>query len=448
MSKHAQLSDGTLLEFPDDTPDDVMDKVVRQHIDAPHGATGSWGDPLPPPAPAADPTKPGYALKEGLNEGVNQLANVGHGVVQAVTGIPGMVHAAAQPLLKLTHGDVSGAAHDVGGMARSMVAPVGTIAQEAGALVAPGSVNAPPQQQMDQASRGVGTLAGGLVLPDAAAETAGAASAAATGPALQDLASRARLARAKNPIADSATSISLTRPASLVQPVASAGAAVAAPVLEKLAQIRSGGAPPPDVVPGSPEYNVVKMGINPSGYKANLSSIYNIPDLMKEVPELKNTSPGPAFDQKLLNGFKRAEHNLVAAEDSIPDDTPVDTGDAVKKLSDMEAQYSDQLNNKAVRSIAKVRDGLEALGTNIPWDQFIKIKRTFFDEVPLSSSAGRDAYQVFKQMSDKVSAATGAGLTEANKSYFVTKIAIENAKIKPVKLPDGSFKAVRIMEKP
>lgn len=34
MTKHAQLPDGTVLEFPDDTPDDVMDKAVRAHLGA------------------------------------------------------------------------------------------------------------------------------------------------------------------------------------------------------------------------------------------------------------------------------------------------------------------------------------------------------------------------------------------------------------------------------
>lgn len=32
MTKRAQLADGTILEFPDDTPDAVMDRVVRQHV--------------------------------------------------------------------------------------------------------------------------------------------------------------------------------------------------------------------------------------------------------------------------------------------------------------------------------------------------------------------------------------------------------------------------------
>jgi hypothetical protein len=32
MSKQAQLADGTILDFPDDTPDEVMDRVVKKHL--------------------------------------------------------------------------------------------------------------------------------------------------------------------------------------------------------------------------------------------------------------------------------------------------------------------------------------------------------------------------------------------------------------------------------
>lgn len=32
MTREAQLPDGTILEFPDNTPDAVMDKVVKSHI--------------------------------------------------------------------------------------------------------------------------------------------------------------------------------------------------------------------------------------------------------------------------------------------------------------------------------------------------------------------------------------------------------------------------------
>ncbi|MFT4178756.1 MAG: hypothetical protein QM612_04730 [Thermomonas sp.] len=54
MSKYAQLPDGTTLEFPDGTPDDVIDKIVKAHIEG-AGSTLSQPAPspqqVPPPAP-------------------------------------------------------------------------------------------------------------------------------------------------------------------------------------------------------------------------------------------------------------------------------------------------------------------------------------------------------------------------------------------------------------
>lgn len=35
MTKRAQLADGTVLEFPDETPDEVMDRAVRRHMTSP-----------------------------------------------------------------------------------------------------------------------------------------------------------------------------------------------------------------------------------------------------------------------------------------------------------------------------------------------------------------------------------------------------------------------------
>lgn len=51
MSRHAQLPDGTTLEFPDDTPDDVMDRAVRAHVANPQNdsrAIGVFGGALKP----------------------------------------------------------------------------------------------------------------------------------------------------------------------------------------------------------------------------------------------------------------------------------------------------------------------------------------------------------------------------------------------------------------
>lgn len=66
MSKHAQLPDGTVLEFPDETADDVMDRVVKQHL-------GVAAAPVATPPPAAG----GYGseILGGIKRGLTALKN-------------------------------------------------------------------------------------------------------------------------------------------------------------------------------------------------------------------------------------------------------------------------------------------------------------------------------------------------------------------------------------
>lgn len=45
--RQAQLSDGTVLEFPDETPDDVMDNTVRSHLSSPSGFSSEMGNATP-----------------------------------------------------------------------------------------------------------------------------------------------------------------------------------------------------------------------------------------------------------------------------------------------------------------------------------------------------------------------------------------------------------------
>lgn len=190
------------------------------------------------------------------------------------------------------------------------------------------------------------------------------------------------------------------------------------------------------LAPGSSEYMMMKAGINPSGFTAARSTLRNLPYLTDAVPELRNTPPGRMFDQKLMNGYNRAISERTAADQSVPQDTPVPTADMVKQLTELEGKYADQLQNSSVRTIAKVKDGLQELGPSIPWSQFQKIKQGFFNEVRLSSAAGGQAYQVFKQALEKIS----PDLAAANQKYFTVKTALENAKIDPAT-------GLRIMDK-
>jgi hypothetical protein len=150
-------------------------------------------------------------------------------------------------------------------------------------------------------------------------------------------------------------------------------------------------------------------------------AIENAEYLLKEIPELNGLPPGKTFNTRLFNGFQRIGHELKATEASIPRDRSVPVADAVSKLSDIQNNAARFGENPAVKSIQKLKDLLGE--TTITWEEFIKHKRSFFDEVDLSSAAGREAYQVLKELSNEVSPALG----KLNQSWFTAKTAMELA---------------------
>lgn len=96
----------------------------------------------------------------------DQAANVLTGIPQAITGIPGMVKEAAGLGVDALSGNAMGtldrAKRIVGGMAQ----PFTTTARGVGALVAPGSVQAPSDEDWAQAAQGAGAQLGAAALPN------------------------------------------------------------------------------------------------------------------------------------------------------------------------------------------------------------------------------------------------------------------------------------------
>ncbi len=98
MSKRAQLPDGTILEFPDETPDAIMDQRVKEHLavlQTPDKGTVSTaqaqqGFAAKPFGP--DERSPSQVLQDSIG---NNLEGVG----QFVAGIPGMVKEAGSAIL-------------------------------------------------------------------------------------------------------------------------------------------------------------------------------------------------------------------------------------------------------------------------------------------------------------------------------------------------------------
>lgn len=189
MSKQAHLADGTILDFPDETPDDVMDAAIKHHIatenlkaaqaakhpTAKEAGTGPIGAVAP---------QPGYvvpALKDIAHRGAQFIEEQGPemagaavgGIAGAPLGPAGVIAGgaegaavvrAARLAYRAKYGDtpapstIGEAASDIGGQA------IGGALQEAGPEVAKlGSA------AIDAAASRVGVSASGVGSPAAAA---------------------------------------------------------------------------------------------------------------------------------------------------------------------------------------------------------------------------------------------------------------------------------------
>lgn len=128
MSKQAQLHDGTILEFPDDTPDSVMDGAVKKHLQA------NW---KPQRRTAADLKERADFYRAGHNEaagdnsfGKNLVLGVGKSLVDTGRGFKQLVGMAgeqdvdrAREVDRDLMGTVGGNIGNVGGTALQIISP-------------------------------------------------------------------------------------------------------------------------------------------------------------------------------------------------------------------------------------------------------------------------------------------------------------------------------------
>ena len=87
MAKRAQMADGTILEFPDNTPDDVMDRVAKQHASS--APKGTWYD-----RPAPKPRTIGNYLGMGtraISKGVGDIVSM----ADSLAVVPNLINMAA-----------------------------------------------------------------------------------------------------------------------------------------------------------------------------------------------------------------------------------------------------------------------------------------------------------------------------------------------------------------
>ncbi len=114
--------------------------------------------------PWVSPTNPLYAPLEGTRESLHMLGNQLQGAPQAITGIPSTISNGASALWDMISGKGTGKAQ---AMVEGALKPATTSLQGAGALIAPASINAPSEQEFNQAAQGAGANAAGLALGEA-----------------------------------------------------------------------------------------------------------------------------------------------------------------------------------------------------------------------------------------------------------------------------------------
>lgn len=192
-------------------------------------------------------------------------------------------------------------------------------------------------------------------------------------------------------------------------------------------------APTPIGKPTPAEVTMAEQALAPTGNQKRLSTIRNTPDLLEIAPELRGLPPGPQFDATLHQGFKNMEALVDAAEKSVPRNTKVSLQELKSDLLAVQSDYTLRAMPKAVaevqRVIDKMNDRFGASSANVPWEDFIQVKRNLLKESRAASSTPlRRAYGMFMKATAEIS----PELSKANKGYSTYMRALENANMDPL----------------
>jgi hypothetical protein len=269
----------------------------------------------------------------------------------------------------------------------------------------------------------------------------------------EDLAARAKQYRAANPIGENIMeSVNLKEPLRSIpaagRAVKSAAAGAVAPVLQAAADRSMGGTAaytpygevpgqqgPADLLVDKPlpkipqEILTAREALLEDGKPRSAANVdratQNAKYLLDAEPSLRGIKPGLVFNKRLFNALDNTGHALRTAEESLPSNTPVPVGDAgaaIQDIADNAAQFGE---STAVKAAGKLVD-LFQNGT-ITWEQFLKEKRAFFDEVKLSSPTGKSVYAVLQN----ITADMNPELARLNQKWYTLKTSSELAEMSP-----------------
>lgn len=316
---------------------------------------GEWvvepvnGDPHPqnPPQTMNDERSAGRVA-------IDQAKNVLSGIPQAITGIPDALAGGVGAIGQMLTGGGTSQAQD---MLKGITQPFSTVARGVGALVAPDSVQAPSNQEWEQAAQGAGAQLGGELLG------AGAM----------------KLAKAKSLRAAQETKGRTLR-----------------------SRIAPRGERPPPMAPTKAS-RAMEMKMAPSGKEAQLGAERIAPELA-ENPVLAQAK-AYRFNQKLHEEYKIAGANVHAAEQSVPRTTKIPQQTVTDGLETVIEKYREMGATEAATAVAREWEKWAAKDANIPWEDYITVKRRLGDQMKVMGQ--------FRETGTAAEKATGAAMKEA-----------------------------------
>lgn len=176
--------------------------------------------------------------------------------------------------------------------------------------------------------------------------------------------------------------------------------------------------------PTAAEITATERAIKPLGRKAQQSTIRNIPQLAKVAPELFPVDY-QTFPAKAMQSLERMTKTIETAEAAVPRETMVPRQPILDGFAALAEEYKARGIPSAELAIENVAKRWLELPEQIPWEQFVKMKRGFFDNTATAANSTplMRAYGHLMDASSKVSTA----LAEANRAYSIVRRAMQDA---------------------
>ncbi len=316
--------------------------------------------------------------------------------------VTGNTPQAMNRLSDLAAGTLQGAVAPLKGLA--------TVAQGAGAALAPSMIPAPSQQAWEEAAQAGGATAMGAAIPKITK---------AITPTHQGMLQRSQANAAVGGDLIEAGAKAGNSLFGAAKAARTAYSKVAAPVQRSIAKKL---ATPAEIE--KMQMNRVNEGIAPSSTKATASSIRNAPRLMKTAPELLDVAVGPEFDAALVKALRDKELGINKAAAAVPSGTTVPKRSILPEWRKIvEESKASPYTLGAAAKLQKVIQTWNQLPDNIPFDQFRQLKQQFLDDA--KTKPFYDAHRVLMDIENGIS----TGLRDANGAYSIVKRGIDDAGI-------------------